>query len=220
MFLRVIILLFVLLGIGYKAMAQTDPIPNSTSTATTSSQIISTTTPIFFIDGDENPITSQETPGARAERIRKERLEQEKSQQILAVTKQERIIKLASNMSYRMDATVDRFYNIISRLEQRAEKMKLAKFDTSKAATEIQKANQTLAEAKSELATIDKLVYGATTSQRPISDWRIVKETYFNISGLLRRAQSELGNGLLLLKTAPIIVDTLVSTTTESTITE
>lgn len=197
-----------LLSFGSLAWAE-EATTTSTSTPNLnlSSSTSSTTVPEDFFDiSDFEPDRPPEDPKMRAAALKQEQEARVKNQKALTDAKQQRIAKLASNMSYRMDAVVERYTNIIGRLEIRIEKMSQTGLDTAPATAELQKATATLAEAKSLLTTIDKLVYSAVTSPRPLSDWQIVKETYFKIAGLLRQTHENLHNAIILLKDARIII--------------
>ena len=115
---------------------------------------------------------------------------------------QQRIINLSANMSNRMEAAIERFYNIIGRLETRIEKLKQSGVDTASAAAKLREASQLLAEAKTKLNNIDGLVYSATTSTQPKSDWKVVRETYQEAGRLIRASHQALRETVALLKTA------------------
>ncbi len=139
--------------------------------------------------------TEARTPEQRQE------LRQEQ-QSALRETIQQRIINLSANMSNRMEAAIERFYNIIGRLESRIGKLKQTGVDTAIVETKLREATQLLAEAKTKLNNIDNLVYSATTSTQPKSDWKIVRETYLETGRLIRASHQALRETVALLKTA------------------
>ncbi len=220
MFVRILLLIAFVVGVQFAYAETVATSTTATTTLATSTESLTTTsTPPLstFENIDEQDLPPiPEDPLTRAARLSQEQAEREKNQLPLAEAKQERISKLASNMSYRMDAVVERFTNIIGRLEVRTERIKQNNLDTTAAEEEIKKANASLAKAKNLLTTIDKLVYGAVTSPRPLTDWLIVKETYFQIGGALRQSQEHLQNAVILLKEARILItEPAVGTTTQ-----
>ncbi len=123
---------------------------------------------------------------------------------ILEDFRQQRIINLAANISNRLDATVERLFNLIGRLETRIQKLKQQGFGTAEAEVKLREASQSLAEAKSLLDDIDASVYNATTSDRPGDAWQILSERYRDIANLIRRSHASLRETVALLKVAVV----------------
>ena len=153
---------------------------------------------------DAREASSTERQEIREER-QTERVEvREERRASLASFRQDRIINLAANISNRMDAATERLFNLIGRLESRMQKMEQNGYNTGAAAAKLREASQTLAEAKTAMADIDALVYAATTSEQPRSNWQAVRERYVVVGGLIRQTHTELREALSLLKTAVI----------------
>jgi hypothetical protein len=110
----------------------------------------------------------------------------------LSEIRQTRIINLAANMSNRLDAAIDRFFSITSRLEIRIQILKQRGQDTTAAETALRTASQTLALAKSQVSDIDAKVYEATTADEPYTKWRSLAEHYVVVATTVRTAQNEL----------------------------
>lgn len=136
------------------------------------------------------------------ERIEQRQELQEERQAALEGVRQQRILNLSANISNRMEAAIERLFNIIERFEQRIEKLKQAGADTTLAETKLREAAQLLAEARAKLSNIDTLVYNATTSTEPKTDWKSVRETYLEAGRLIRASHQALRETISLLKTA------------------
>ncbi len=169
----------------------------------TSTQTATTTTEEKKLGQFHKTSTSTENTTSTEARTPEQRQELRQEQQsALRETIQQRIINLSANMSNRMEAAIERFYNIIGRLESRIGKLKQTGVDTAIVETKLREATQLLAEAKTKLNNIDNLVYSATTSTQPKSDWKIVRETYLETGRLIRASHQALRETVALLKTA------------------
>lgn len=128
--------------------------------------------------------------------------ERAERQAALASFRQERVINLAANISNRMDAAVERLFDLVARLETRLQKLEQTGIDTSAAGSKLREASSTLAEAKTALSDIDALVYAATTSEQPRTKWQAVRERYTTVGSLIRTAHGELREAVALIKVA------------------
>ena len=156
---------------------------------------------------DELAQASSSTSSTSQDRVEQRQEMREEKRTTLQQVKQQRIINLSANISNRMEAAMTRFYNIISRLETRIEKLKQDNVDTASASTKLREASQLLAEAKTKLKDIDTLVINATTSEQPQSDWKEVRETYLEAGRLIRASHQALRETIALLKTAVAAAD-------------
>jgi hypothetical protein len=120
----------------------------------------------------------------------------------LTEVRQKRIINLAANLSNRMDASTERLFSIISRLETRIQKLEQNGVVTDAAEDKLREAAQAIAEAKSLLGDIDTLVYSATTSEAPQADWQNLRTHYQTIATKIREAHALLRETIALLKIA------------------
>jgi len=116
--------------------------------------------------------------------------------------RQIRITNLAANMSNRIEAAIERFTKISTRIETRISKLEQAGIDTTDAKQKLSVAQETLNLAQTNISTIDILVYNATTSQTPKEDWSTVKQTFLATGKLLRESQQELREVVKSLKEA------------------
>ncbi len=148
--------------------------------------------------GSTGPATVEPTPGTPRQDLRSER------RGALSEVRQQRIINLAANISNRMDAAVNRLFNIISRIESRIQKLSLNGVDTSAAQDSLQEASRTLAEARALLRDIDTLVYEATTNEGAYGKWEDLRTRYQTIASLIRGTQTSLRETIANLKEAPI----------------
>ncbi|USN87377.1 MAG: hypothetical protein H6779_03095 [Candidatus Nomurabacteria bacterium] len=125
----------------------------------------------------------------------------------LSKSKQQRVTNLAANISNRMEAAMARHENIIKRLNSRLSKMEQSGLNTDAAKVQLETAVNTLAEAKSSIQDIDKLVYNTVTSVTPKVEWLLLRDTYVNTAELIRETQAELSDTVTMLKTATLIPD-------------
>jgi len=135
------------------------------------------------------------------ERPAQQQLRQEK-QDSISNNRQIRITNLAANMSNRIEAAIERFTKISTRIETRISKLEQAGIDTTDAKQKLSVAQETLNLAQTNISTIDILVYNATTSQTPKEDWSTVKQTFLATGKLLRESQQELREVVKSLKEA------------------
>ncbi len=132
--------------------------------------------------------------------------------------RQQRVLNLSANISNRMEAAIERLFNIISRLEERIIKLKKNGIDTEAAESKLREAAQFLSTARASLVNIDKQVSDATTSTEPISRWEKVRATYQETGKLIRSCHQALRETLSLLKTA--LVESRVRADSSATTTE
>ncbi len=128
---------------------------------------------------------------------------------------QERIINLASNISNRMDATVNRFEQIIKRLERRIEKSASGGIDVESARNTLEEAKVSLAVAKAGLTNIDTAVIKAVTSDQPQVGISNLATLYRNNVIAFRDTKRALQETIALLKN-PTRVVIPTSTSTEA----
>ena len=133
-----------------------------TTTPATTTTVTETVTPIV-----ETPVEVVPTPPTERE-----------MRGVLNSRVQERIENLAANISNRMDAAARRMNQIMKRIDSRIEKMNIENLDTREAEALLAQAQIALGNAEVQLATIDRMVIDATTSESPRIAWREVKKTY------------------------------------------
>lgn len=180
----------------------------------TSTETEATTTEEMSLGHFHSEATSTEnTTSTEASSPEKRQELKEEKKSALREIIQQRIINLSANISNRMEAVIERFYNIIERLETRIEKLKQTDVNTASAAAKLREAAQLIAEAKTKLNNIDNLVYSATTSTQPESDWKVVRETYQEAGRLIRASHQALRETVALLKTSVSEADLQKSTT-------
>lgn len=117
---------------------------------------------------------------------------------------QDRIIKLAANISNRFDATIGRFTHIATRLESRIAKMNGDGIDTSAATTELQTAQEALNKAIEGMSDIDTVVYEAVTSESPRATWPTVRASLRAVHTELLSTHQSLRNVVAALKLAAL----------------
>lgn len=162
-----------------------------------------------------------ERQASTSERILEKQTLRAERQAALQEVRQKRVLNLGANISNRMEAAIARFYDIVARFEQRITKLKAAGVDTAAAETKIREASQALAEARAILSDIDTLVYDATTSTEPQSNWAVVRITYQEAGQRIRASHQALREAISLLKIAvdrpntPIAISTSTASTTE-----
>jgi len=115
---------------------------------------------------------------------------------------QERVIKLAANMSNRFDATIARFSHISTRLESRIAKLNDEGIDTTIAVLELQNAKVTLDEARLSMLDIDAVVYNAVTSESPRTTWPAVRTNFREVHTKLLATHASLRQVVAALKDA------------------
>ncbi len=126
----------------------------------------------------------------------------EQRQVALTEVRQARVLNLAANISNRMEAAIERLYDIVGRFEARINKLKVSGVNTSAAEEKLRSAVQLLSKARATIGNIDTLVQNATTSNQPKTDWQNVKETYLEAGRLIRESHQALRETIALLKTA------------------
>jgi uncharacterized membrane protein len=161
-------------------------------------------TPTLILDTATTAEKMQEGRVSVPERESEHQDLRQENQNTLNNTKQVRITNLAANISNRTDAAIERFTKISTRLETRIEKLKLTGIDTTEAEQKLDTAKKTLSQARTNINTIDTLVYNATTSPTPREDWKNVKETFRATGKLIRQNHQELREVILSLKWAMI----------------
>ena len=130
---------------------------------------------------------------------------------------QNRIINLAANISNRLDSALTRLLTIHTRMESRAEIMGAAGLDTSTAIITLEKSKMLLVRSQEQLASIDSLVYYATTAPTPKLAWMAVSTKYKGIATDLRESKALLITALAQLKGSPAAVPaTEVASSTDS----
>jgi hypothetical protein len=125
----------------------------------------------------------------------------EQRQVALEEVRQARVLNLAANISNRMEAAIERLYDIVGRFEARINKLKVSGVNTSAAEEKLRSAVQLLSKARATLGNIDTLVQNATTSTQPKTDWQKVRVTYLEAGKLIRESHQALRETIALLKT-------------------
>ncbi len=138
----------------------------------------------------------------QAERVETRQNIQAERKGALEAARQERVMNLSANISNRMDAAILRIENIIERFAERIEKISATGVNVDAARNKLNEASRLLEEAKNKISNIDSLVYNATTSNEPRSEWQKVKATYKEAGTLIRASHAALRETLALLKTA------------------
>jgi hypothetical protein len=137
-------------------------------------------------------------------------------QAALGEIRQQRVLNLSANISNRMDAAIARIFSVIERLESRILKMKEAGLDTAAAETKLREAAEHIASARALISNIDALVYNATTSEQPHTNWQGVRATYQEAARLIRASHQSLRETIALLKSS-VPRPTTSSSTPETT---
>lgn len=159
-----------------------------TATTSTTETAVSTTT-------EERATALEERQEQRAE-IRNQR------QSVLSSVRQQRVLNLSANISNRMEAAIQRLFNIVSRLEQRIAKLNAEGINTEAASEKLRGAAQSLASARATLGNIDTLVTQATTSPEPLTAWQAVRGVYQQAATEIRASHLALRETISLLKQA------------------
>lgn len=139
---------------------------------------------------------------AREERVETRQTVRADRQAALSDIRQQRILNLSANVSNRMDAAVARLFSVIERLETRIMKMNEVGLDTEAAEAKLREAAEHVASARALLSNIDTLVYNATTSEQPLTNWQEVRTTYQEAARLIRASHQSLRETIALLKLA------------------
>lgn len=139
----------------------------------------------------------EENKEARVETRQEFRTER---QGALQKIRQERILNLSANISNRMDAAIVRLGTITNRLESRIQKISDSGKNTEAASAKLNEAKTLINEAKAKIVNIDTLVYEATTSNEPHYLWQNVRQTYKEVSQLIRTGRVALQETIALLK--------------------
>jgi len=186
-----------------QAQERTDTTPE---TRATSSETVVERQNTLPAERGENLEALQE---ARAERVeeRTERIETRQAvradrQAALTEIRQQRILNLSANISNRMEAAIARLFSVIERLETRIMKMKETGLDTTAAEAKLREAAEHVASARALLSNIDALVYNATTSEQPLTNWEGVRATYQEAAKLIRAGHQSLRETIALLQSA------------------
>ena len=129
---------------------------------------------------------------AREGRIETRQAVRADRQAALSEIRQQRVLNLSANISNRMDAAVTRLFSVVERLETRIEKLKQAGIDTAAAEAKLREAAEYVASARALLGNIDTLVYNATTSEQPLTNWQEVRTTYQEAARLIRASHQAL----------------------------
>jgi chromosome segregation ATPase len=140
----------------------------------------------------------------------------EERQAVLQEVRQKRVINLSANISNRMESAIERLTNITTRLDARMNKMNELGMDTNEAKAKLTEVRASLASARATLGNIDNLVFSATTSEKPVSDWKKLREIYLEAGRQIRQAQLQLREVITLLK-QPVRIETAASATTTAT---
>jgi hypothetical protein len=152
------------------------------------------------VRGKARASTTEQRQETRAENVEQRQTLRLERQTALQDVRQQRVLNLSANISNRMDGAIERIFTIITRVEQRIEKLKAAGADTAAAEVKLRESAQLLAEARTAIANIDNLVYNATTSAEPITAWQNVKGVYKEAGGLIRSSHATLKEVVSLLK--------------------
>jgi len=163
------------------------------------------TTSAVFSEAATGTVMSAPTEAVSSPRdARREQLINSR-QRVLESFRQERIVNLGANLSNRMDAAVERFFTIITRLESRILKLDATGISAEAATSELRAAATLLSETRALLTDIDAKVFAAATSPSPFSAWQDVRDQYLKIATNIRSVQSTLRNVIALLKEAVVV---------------
>lgn len=184
--------------VAYYAHAQETTATTSEEAATSSEATVERQNTLPAERG-ENLEARQE---AREERVETRQAVRADRQAALSEIRQQRILNLSANVSNRMDAAVARLFSVIERLETRIVKMKEVGLDTAAAEAKLREAAEQVASARALLSNIDTLVYNATTSEQPLTNWQEVRTTYQEVARLIRASHQSLRETIALLKLA------------------
>ncbi len=147
--------------------------------------------------------TTTEERGTALEERQEERAElRDQRQSVLSGVRQQRVLNLSANISNRMEAAIDRLFNIVGRLEQRIFKLNSEGINTEAASAKLREAAQQLASARARLGNIDTLVTEATTSQEPKTAWQTVRTVYQQTGTEILASHQALRETISLLKQA------------------
>lgn len=139
----------------------------TTSTTTSITTSTSSTSTIAATTTEEAPPKPEGTPGA------------------LSTVAQDRISKLAANMSNKMDAAVKRLQNVHDRLDSRLTLLTNDGLDTTSARQSLNETQKQLDSARSALANIDNNVAAFLHSSNPQENWLEVKREYTDIAATI-----------------------------------
>jgi len=114
---------------------------------------------------------------------------------------QDRIVNLASNVVMRLTSAIDRFGQIISRLDSRIEKLKNLEVDTSSAVAKLDEVKDSLSEAKNTITDLSS-VREAVSGGSPRETFGIVRTELKTVRDLLKQTHSQLREVVSLLKDA------------------
>ncbi len=138
----------------------------------------------------------------RTERVEERAELRDERQTVLTKMRQQRVLNLSANISNRMEAAIDRLFNIIERLEERISKLNTAGVNTDAASAKLREAAQLLASARATLGNIDTLVIEATTAPEPKTAWQAVRAVYQQAGTEIRASHLALRETISLLKQA------------------
>jgi len=115
---------------------------------------------------------------------------------------QERITDLATNISDRMAAAIDRIRQIIDRFQVRMDTLAERGVDVSEAQRALNASTGHLNDAETTIANIDTMVAAVVTSESPREAWTEARETYAGIKADIKESHESLRLALSLLKIA------------------
>jgi hypothetical protein len=136
----------------------------------------------------------------------------------LTETDRVRVRNLAANISNSHDAVLARLTNIADRMQTRSATLEATGFDITVAQAELSAANNALARASSELASIDVLVAGVVASPDAVEAWLRTKAAYEAIDADLRAAHQALLRAVEALRTAAPLLPPTPEATSEPTL--
>lgn len=127
--------------------------------------------------------------------------EQAQKRTMLETRLQERIINLTANVTVRLLGVIDRFGNIISRLDTRIAKLKAQGVDTEKGEEKLSEAKRLLVETSITLENLQP-VQSALTGERPQESFQEIKKDILAVREGLRTVRGLLIESVALLKEA------------------
>lgn len=125
----------------------------------------------------------------------------EERRALISAELQDRIVNLTANVTTRLTAVIDRFSNIVARLDSRTAKLKDAGIDTTLAETKLSEAKRLLVEISVRLEGVPS-VRNAVVSQAPRESFRAVRTELSLIRDDLREVHALLRETVALLKEA------------------
>lgn len=121
-------------------------------------------------------------------------------QAALSAQLQTRIRNLADNLTKLMEAAINRYKNIATRMESRSAKLEAEGVDVTRAATHIEQAKSSLDDARAALDSMQQIISSAVTSGSPRAGFVTVRNQFKAARDEIKQAGSQLRSALAELK--------------------